>query len=293
MPSQPEREEQRLQRRQPDVEEPEPPRRRADPLAELLDLRPGQLRLDQLPSADAEARQHREREDDDPHAAEPLRELPPHRERAVEVVEVRDDARTGRREARHALEVGVDGWSSWSPPARRYGIAANAAARSQRQRRRRGSPRGSRRCRAAPAVSRSSPKPTPLRARRPTRNGQTGSPYQSASRVGKSAARPRYFASVPTRFDDGADARSRAAAGGPIRAAPCVNSERLDDPGCVRRLGEDDHAVARLEDVVAVREDRRRRCGRSRRSARRGSACRGTPCRCTRSTRRVVTSSTS
>ena len=35
---------------------------------------PGRLRLEELAAADAQAREHRQREHDDPHASEPLRE---------------------------------------------------------------------------------------------------------------------------------------------------------------------------------------------------------------------------
>ena len=41
------------------------------------ELGPGQLRLEELPSADAKAREDREAEHDDAHPAEPLRELAP------------------------------------------------------------------------------------------------------------------------------------------------------------------------------------------------------------------------
>ena len=39
---------------------------------------------------------------------QPLRELPPHEERAVERLDVGQDGGPGGREARHGLEVGVD-----------------------------------------------------------------------------------------------------------------------------------------------------------------------------------------
>ena len=64
---------------EPDVEHPQEPRRLPYPLGELRDLGARQLGLHQLAPADAEARQHRDREDDDPHPAEPLGELAPHR----------------------------------------------------------------------------------------------------------------------------------------------------------------------------------------------------------------------
>ena len=70
--------------READVEQPEPPCGVADPLGELVDLGPGQLRLEHLTAADPEAGEHREREDDDPHPAEPLAQLPPDQHGLVE-----------------------------------------------------------------------------------------------------------------------------------------------------------------------------------------------------------------
>ena len=101
-------EEEDEQRREPDVQGPEQPRRLADPLGELRDLRPGHLVLEELSPPDAQAREDRDRQHDDPHPSEPLRELPPQAERPRDLVVVGDDARAGRREAGHALEVGVD-----------------------------------------------------------------------------------------------------------------------------------------------------------------------------------------
>ncbi len=101
-------EEERQQNRQPDVQAPEEPCRRADPLAEGPDLGARELGVHHLPPADAETRQDGDGEDDDPHPAEPLRELAPHGQRAGELVEVRDHARAGRRRRGHALEIGVD-----------------------------------------------------------------------------------------------------------------------------------------------------------------------------------------
>src|ERR671925_355014 len=93
------------------------------------------------------------------------------------------------------------------------------------------------------AVRRSSAYPAPLVTVPATREGCTGS------------ATPRYFPSVPTRFNEaGTSIASRR--GRPMRATDSVNSQRLDDPRHVRGLGEDDHPVAGLEDVVAVGEDR-------------------------------------
>ena len=95
--------------RQRDVEQPEPAGGVADPLGELVHLGPRQLRLEHLAAADPEPGKHREREDDDPHPAEPLAQLAPEQERAVERLDVDDHRRPGRGEAGHALEERVDG----------------------------------------------------------------------------------------------------------------------------------------------------------------------------------------
>ena len=102
------RQEHEEEHRQRHVEEPEAAGRVADPVRELVDLGPRELGLEELPAADPKPREHGEREDDDPHPAEPLRELPPHQQRAVDGVDVRDDAGTGRREPRHRLEQRVE-----------------------------------------------------------------------------------------------------------------------------------------------------------------------------------------
>ena len=105
------------------------------------------------------------------------------------------------------------GFESWSPPSKRYGIDANAAASSQVSATTRKPSRTPTRP-AAPAVSRSSAKPDSARDR-PRRRG-TGAPARrtpSANGIGKSAASPRYFPSVPTRLTT-AGSRSRTAAGG-------------------------------------------------------------------------------
>ena len=95
--------------RQRDVEQPEPAGGVADPLGELVHLGPRQLRLEHLAAADPQPGKHREREDDDPHPAEPLAQLAPEQERAVERLDVDDHRRPGRGEAGHALEERVDG----------------------------------------------------------------------------------------------------------------------------------------------------------------------------------------
>ena len=82
--------------REHDVEPPQPAGGRADRVAELLDLgRPGELGLQQLAAADPQPRQDRHREHDDPHAAEPVRELAPEEHRAVEQLDLA--ARASRR----------------------------------------------------------------------------------------------------------------------------------------------------------------------------------------------------
>src|SRR5512145_1176533 len=146
------------------------------------------------------------------------------------------------------------GLESCSPPSNRYGIEANPAASSQvRDTTRNPSrkPTGP----AACAVKRSSARPKPLVIAPAATNGSTGSPYPSANGIGNRAARPRNFPSVPTSLATAARSIANRR-GRPIRATASVTSQGPDDPGRVRRLGEDDDAVARLEDVVAVREDR-------------------------------------
>ena len=185
----------------------------------------------------------------------------------MSVVEVGDDARAGRREPRTCPRgTRRSGGRAARRPTKRYGMDANAAAMSQRQRRRRGSPRARR---AGPRTRR---EPLEPEARTPlvTDAGHDERPAparrsQSATAIGKQRREAEVLRERPDEVRDGADVDREAAAGGPIRATPCVNSERLDDPGSVRCLGEDDHAVARLR-------GRRRRAGRS-------------PCRCARSRR--------
>ena len=82
------REQRGADERQRDVEHPQPPRGVADRGRERLDLRAWRLRLEELAAADAQAREDRQREHDDPHASEPLRELPPEEQRAVDVLDV-------------------------------------------------------------------------------------------------------------------------------------------------------------------------------------------------------------
>ena len=69
---------------------------------------PGSLGLDELPPSDPQAREDRESEHDDPHPAQPLRELAPHQHRLIESRNVREDARACRRHPGHGLEVRVD-----------------------------------------------------------------------------------------------------------------------------------------------------------------------------------------
>jgi hypothetical protein len=67
--------------REPDVERPEPARRVPNPGRHLLELGARELVLEQLPAAHPQPRQDGEGEDDDPHAAEPLRQLSPDQQR--------------------------------------------------------------------------------------------------------------------------------------------------------------------------------------------------------------------
>src|SRR3990172_5813019 len=108
---------------------------------------------------------------------------------------------------------------------------------------------------AAPAVARSSTSPSPVVTAPATMKGSGVSPYHSANGIGNTAASPRYFASVPTRLTTAGTSMANRR-GGPIRATGWLNSECLDDPGRVGGLGEDDHSVAGLEDIVPVGEDR-------------------------------------
>ena len=91
------------------VEHPQPPRRLADRVAELLDLgRPGELGLQQLAPADPQPRQDRDGEHDDAHAAEPVAELAPEQHRARQLLDPRHDRGAGRGEAGDRLEVRVE-----------------------------------------------------------------------------------------------------------------------------------------------------------------------------------------
>ena len=108
-PGRPEGEQDREERGgEGDVEHPDAAGGVADARAQRLDLRPRHLVLEQLPAADAQARQDGQREDDDPDPAEPLGELAPDREAAGERLDVRDDAAARGAEAGHPLEEGVD-----------------------------------------------------------------------------------------------------------------------------------------------------------------------------------------
>ena len=102
------REDRDLEQGQGDVERPQPPGGVADPRLHLLDLRARHLRLEQLPSSDAQPREHGDREDDDPHAAEPLAELTPEQHRVRQALDVGQHCRARRRESGHRLEVGID-----------------------------------------------------------------------------------------------------------------------------------------------------------------------------------------
>src|SRR5918994_6015600 len=146
------------------------------------------------------------------------------------------------------------GLESCSPPAKRYGNEAKPAARSQVSATTRKPSRTPRRL-SGRAESRSSAHPRPTVIAPAARNGQNGSPYPRAMTIGKTAASPRYLPRLPTRWRT-AHRSMAIRRGRPIRAVTCVNSECLDDPRRVRGLREDDHPVPRLEDVVAVGEDR-------------------------------------
>lgn len=117
------RERERGDDRQPDVEKPEASRRVADPGRQRLHLRPRKLRLEQLAPAHPQPWQHRQREHDDPHAPEPLRQLPPKQQRLRQRLDVGQDRRTGGREAGHRLEIRVDGIRELSLPREQVGEA--------------------------------------------------------------------------------------------------------------------------------------------------------------------------
>src|SRR5918994_308577 len=146
------------------------------------------------------------------------------------------------------------GLESCSPPAKRYGNEANPAARSHVSATTRKPSRTPSRL-SGRSESRSSVHPRPTVIAPAAANGQNGSPYPSATRIGKTAASPRYLPRLPTRWRT-AHRSMAIRRGRPIRAVTCVNSECLDDPRRVRGLREDDPPVPRLEDVVAVGEDR-------------------------------------
>ena len=248
------REEQRQHDRQPDVEDPEQPRRLADAFSESRDLGSRELGLHHLPSTDTKARQDGDGEDDDSHAAEPLRELAPHRERTREVVEVGDDARAGRRRRGHALEVCVDRVVEL--------LAADEEVREGRERCRHEQHRGDDEEALADAdlVTRSCREPLepePERARAEAghdeRPHRIAVPERDADREDDDEA--EVLRERPDEVRRRRGRRSRSAEGARFARRP-ESLERLDDPGSVRCFGEDDHAVTRFEDVVAVREDR-------------------------------------
>ena len=69
---------------------------------------PGSSDSIELSTTDPEPWQDGDGEHDDPHSAEPLGELAPDAERAVDCVVIGDHARAGRREPGHTLEVRVE-----------------------------------------------------------------------------------------------------------------------------------------------------------------------------------------
>ena len=156
--------------------------------ASLSNSGPRRLVLHQRAAAGREPRQDRQGEHDDAHAAEPLGQAAPEEDRAAVARDVRHDARAGRREPAHGLEVGVD---------RPVDVAALDDVRQRAE-------RGRRRARPATTTRNASRRPIsrpaarqPLHAeadarRRSgagTRNGASDSPYQSATPAGASSVR--------------------------------------------------------------------------------------------------------
>ena len=161
-------------------------------------------------------------------------------------VEVRDDARACRRESGHALEVRVE--------RARELVAALEEVRDRGERGRRGARSARRRGTLADAdltgrvaVSRSSPNPTPLVTDAGDDERQERLSVPDRDGIGKSAASPRYFPSIPTRLGGRID-RQPPRAADPRRGLGHITAPRR--PRAVRRLGEDDHAIPRLQHVV-------------------------------------------
>jgi hypothetical protein len=83
------------------VDLPEPPRGVADRRPERLRVgRSRKLGAQQLAAADPQARQDGDRQHDDPHPAEPVRELPPEQHPAPERVDAREHRGPGGGEPR-------------------------------------------------------------------------------------------------------------------------------------------------------------------------------------------------
>jgi hypothetical protein len=92
-----------------DVQPAEADRGLADPSGKPgLHTRSGELGLEQLPAAYAQPRKDGERDGDNADTAEPDRQLPPDPDRLRQGRDVGRHARTGGREAGHALEERVD-----------------------------------------------------------------------------------------------------------------------------------------------------------------------------------------
>ena len=73
-----------------------------------ISLGPGSSRCSNCLPPTRSRRQHGDRQDDDAHAAEPVRELAPEQHVLPERVDVRQHGRAGRGETGHRLEVRVD-----------------------------------------------------------------------------------------------------------------------------------------------------------------------------------------
>ena len=248
-----ERQDRRHGRRESDVEQPEPPGGRPDPVGELVDLRPRELRLEQLPSSDPEPRQDGEREHDDSHAAEPLRELAPHQEALVDGVDVDDDRCARRREAGHGLEQRVHGPVELGIAREQEGQRAEAGGEAATSARRRGTPRANRRGRGC--------HPRGARARVPTssRDRSRGEERPERLSVAECDRGREQRREAEVAQERPAQAERRGKIDRKPRRAPRVGCRRpgqlsqdLLDVRDARCLGEHDHPVAR--------EERRRRC---------------------------------
>ena len=165
------------------------------------------------------------------------------------------------REPGHRLEVRVDAAARADPRPRRGTAARRAPPRAARSARRRGTLRARRRGRALGSATRERARSR----RRPRRTRATARPARSRaarSTNGKANARLEQLDERPDEVErrQDVDAEARSA----HRARTTVGT-RADSVNTITRS-------PGLQDVVAVREDRHARRGRSRRSARRSSA---------------------